>query len=648
MTKLKTMFAVGLLAAIAAGALCAQATQLVVTTNPATIRANQTFTVTVEAQDAGNVLDTGYTGNVSLSINSGPGALGGTVMVAATAGVATFNNMTLDTIGAVVLAADDAVTPLTQGLSTSISVTADRFIITTQPVNTVAGVAIANIVVEARDGNGNTDTSFTGMVTASLSSGTGTLSGTTAVAAAAGVTTFSTLSINLIGTKELTFTSAPLTAGISTTFSITPAGNDSVRFVQEPTNAATGAAITPAITVELIDQFGNRTTSTASITLAIGANPGTSTLTGGAATAAVAGLATFAAVSLNNAGTGYTLVASSGALTTDTSATFNITVTPTPTILVTGALTGFTTTGVSVPSAQQSYNVSGTNLTANISISPPAHFQISLVGGGGFAATDPIVLTQAGGTVASTQIFVRYNPTNTSTPHTGNITHTSTGATAQNQAVSGTIAAPAAAALSAGTGNPGAQNASPGSTRTSVVFRVAETGGGSAFTLTSVSASILTVNNTAGVAIARIASISLVRGATVLGTITNGGTGWSVAADTVTVAFTGLSTSVNPSTSADFAVRINFNGATVPTPNPRYSGSVASTQINGGASITGATVTGGQITLAESLPDDPFADEDDDASNSCNLSTRGGPAWPLALGAVLVALVLMRRRSASR
>lgn len=648
MTKLRMLFAVSLLAVIAAGAASAQATKLVVTSSPANIRANQTFTVTVEAQDAGNVLDTGYTANVSLSINSGPGALGGTTTVAAVAGVATFNNMTLNTLGAVVLAADDAVTPLTQGLSSSINVTADRLVITTQPVNTVAGAAIANIVVAARDGNGNTDASFTGMVTATLSSGTGTLSGTASVAAAAGVATFSNLSINLIGAKQLTFSSAPLTADISSSFNITPAANDAVRFVQEPSNAATGAAITPAITVEIIDQFGNRTTSTANVSLAIGANPGGSTLTGGGATAAVAGLATFSAVSLNNAGTGYTLIASSGALTTDTSATFNITVTPTPTILVTGSLTGFTTTGVSVPSTQQSYNVSGSNLTANISISPPAHFQISLVGGGGFAPTDPIVLTQTGGTVASTQIFVRYNPTNTSTPHNGNIAHTSTGATAQNQAVSGTIAAPAAAVLSAGTGNPGAQNASPGSTRTAVVFRVTETGGGSAYTLTTVSASIATVNNAAGVAIARIASVSLVRGGTVLATITNGGTGWSVAADTVTVAFTGLSTSVNPSTSADFAVRINFNGATVPTPNPRYSGSVASTQVNGGASITGTTVTGGQITLAESLPDDPFADEDDDEGNSCNLSTRGGPAWPLALGLVFGALVLTRRRQAKQ
>lgn len=317
----------------------------------------------------------------------------------------------------------------------------------------------------------------------------------------------------------------------------------------------------------------------------------------------------------------------------------------TPTISVVGTLTAFSTTGVSIPSAQQSYNVSGSNLTANITITPPTHFQISTTGGGGFTPTNPITLIQTGGTVASTQIFVRYNPTNTSTPHTGNITHASTGATTQNQAVSGNIAAPAAAALSAGSGNPGAQNANPGSTRTALVFRVTETGGGTAYTVTSVSVTVATTNNAAGAAVARIASVTLRRGGTLLGTVTNGGAGWSVVGDNVTVAYTGLSSAVNPATSADFTVSITFTGAAIPTPAPRYVTSVASTGVNGGTAITGTLVSGGQITLAESAPEDPFA-EDEDEDDSCDLSTRGGPAWPLALAVALMSVFALVRRRA--
>lgn len=629
-----------LLMSALSGSLAAQATKLVIVTQPTTVRANQTFTIVVEGQDAGDVLDTGYTSQVTLSIASGPGTLGGTFQVNAVAGVATFSNLTLNTIGDVTIDADDGA--LTPDTSTAIAITADRLVITTQPTTTTAGAAIASIVVAARDGLGNTDTNFTGSITVTKTNGTGTLGGTTSVGATAGVATFSNLSINLIGSdKELTFASAPLTSAVSNQFTINPAADDEVRFVQEPSNAQAGVAISPAITVEIIDQFGNRTTSTAQIGLAIGVNPGGSILTGGGLTAAVAGLATFAGVSLNNAGTGYTLIASSTGLTSDTSATFNITAAPTPTISIVGSLTAFSTTGVGVPSTEQSYNVSGTNLTGNISIVPPTNFQISLSGGGGFTPTNPITLTQAGGTVASTQIFVRYNPT-TGGSHNGNIAHSSSGATTQNQAVSGSIAAPAAGSLSASPSNPGSQSASPGSSRTGLVFRVTETGGSSPFTVTGVSVTIATTNNAGGAAINRISSVSLRRGGTTLGTVTNPSAGFVVVGNNVTVNYTGLSSAVSAGLSADFSIIITFTGASVPAPAPIYQASIQTSGVNGGVSVTGTAATGGLITLSENAPGDPFAEEDDDSS--CDLSTGGGPAWPLVLAISMLAVAALRRR----
>src|SRR6185503_10505047 len=73
------------------------------------------------------------------------------------------------------------------------------------------------------------------------------------------------------------------------------------------------------------DAFGNTvTSSTASITVAIGTNPGGGTLSGSATVAASSGVATFSTLSIDKSGTGYTLAATSGSLTSATSASFNI------------------------------------------------------------------------------------------------------------------------------------------------------------------------------------------------------------------------------------------------------------------------------------------------------------------------------------
>src|SRR5207237_239277 len=67
------------------------------------------------------------------------------------------------------------------------------------------------------------------------------------------------------------------------------------------------------------------TSSTASITVAIGANPGGGTLSGTTTAAAVAGVATFSNLSIDKSSPGYTLTAASGALTGASSVAFNVT-----------------------------------------------------------------------------------------------------------------------------------------------------------------------------------------------------------------------------------------------------------------------------------------------------------------------------------
>lgn len=109
----------------------------------------------------------------------------------------------------------------------------------------------------------------------------------------------------------------------------------------------------------------------------------------------------------------------------------------TPTISLTGSLTGFGNQVINSASAEQSYSVSGAYLTSNILITPPAGFEISTGTGVAFTPTSPITLVPASGIVAATTIYVRFKP-NAVTSFSGNIAHTSTGALQQDMAVTGT------------------------------------------------------------------------------------------------------------------------------------------------------------------------------------------------------------------
>ncbi|MDZ7379745.1 MAG: DUF2341 domain-containing protein, partial [candidate division KSB1 bacterium] len=172
-------------------------------------------------------------------------------------------------------------------------------------------------------------------VTVAFTTGTNeegaTLSGTTTVNInwATGRATFTDLSVNLVGSYQLTATTniTGVSSTNSTAFSVSAGAATKLAFSVQPSNTAGGAIITPAIKVQVQDAGGNLVTSaTNPITLAIGTNPSGGTLSGTLTVAAVGGEATFSDISINKAGTGYTLTASATGLTGATSASFNITV----------------------------------------------------------------------------------------------------------------------------------------------------------------------------------------------------------------------------------------------------------------------------------------------------------------------------------
>jgi hypothetical protein len=290
--------------------------------------------VTVVVEDSnGNTVPTAVN-PVTLTLVGGTGLLG-TLSVIPKNGIATFNNLSVSNAGIYTLAATS--TGLVPATSVAFTISAPgggapvaaKLAFLQQPSNATAGVTIAPAVTVAiEDSNGNTVTGASNPVTVALTSGTG-LAGTLTVTPQNGVATFSTLSVNNAGTYTLATTTPGLTPATSTGFTISAAGGGTpppapatkLAFSQQPSNASTGATITPAVTVVLQDSNGNTvTTATNPVTLALGGGTGL----GGTLTATPQnGVATFNNLSVSIAGT-YTLSATSTGLTSATSKSFTI------------------------------------------------------------------------------------------------------------------------------------------------------------------------------------------------------------------------------------------------------------------------------------------------------------------------------------
>src|SRR5439155_1725373 len=311
------------------------ASQLVFSVQPSATTAGAAITPAVQltAEDAQGNTAAQFTGNVTVALgtNLGGGTLSGTTTIGAVGGVAAFNNLSIDKAGTgYTLAASSA--SLTGATSAPFTITpgsASQLVFTVQPTSTTAGATITPAVqVTVQDAQGNTATGFSGNVTAAIGTnpGGGALAGTTTVAAAGGVATFPGLSINKAGAGyTLTVSATGVTGATSAAFSITPGSATQLAITVQPTNTAAGASITPAVQVTAQDGLGNTDpTFTGNVTVALGANPGGGTLAGTASVAAVSGVATFSNLSINKAGSGYTLTAAATGPAGMTSTPFDV------------------------------------------------------------------------------------------------------------------------------------------------------------------------------------------------------------------------------------------------------------------------------------------------------------------------------------
>lgn len=201
-----------------------------------------------------------------------------------------------------------------------------KLVFTTQPTSINAGQSLPAVQVSIEDALGNVEQGVSTPITIALGNNPGSdvLSGTLTETALNGVATFAGLGLRKAGTRYTLVASGSALTAISNSFNVNAGPPTSLVFTSEPTSAAAGKTL-PAVQVTAEDASGNLVTSPTSITIAVSANPGGSTLSGTLTENTVAGVATFADLSLNLPGTGYTLAASSPGTATATSSPFNIT-----------------------------------------------------------------------------------------------------------------------------------------------------------------------------------------------------------------------------------------------------------------------------------------------------------------------------------
>lgn len=285
---------------------------------------------------------------LAISNNAGPGA---TLSVTtnplnAVGGIASFSGVKLDKtgIGYTLLASATSLTSTTSSSFNISSGPATKLVIT--GLSTQSAGATQSITITAKDASGNTTSSYNGdkeLIFSGANASPGPVvsyptiadkSGTAKAFGSATIVTFvngvATVSLKLYKaeTASITATDGTISADADRlSVTVSSSTGTQLTFTTQPGNGVSLAALSPQPVVKILDAYGNVATgATNAITLAIGNNPNSGTLS---ATSnplnASSGVASFSSVNINKAGTGYTLTASASGLTGATSSSFNIT-----------------------------------------------------------------------------------------------------------------------------------------------------------------------------------------------------------------------------------------------------------------------------------------------------------------------------------
>ncbi len=263
-----------------------------------------------------------------------------------------------------------------------------------------------------------------------------------------------------------------------------------------------------------------------------------------------------------------------------TAATATVTATPT-------TLTAFTAV-VGTPSTTQTVTVGGTTLTADVVVTAPTGYEVSLSATTDFASS--VTVAQTAGTAANTLVYVRLTGAAVGA-FAGNLTVASTGATTANVAVVGTVTAVAAPTptITSFTPDSGPVGTAVTVTGTNFTGATGATLNGTAVTnFVVVSATSVTFDVPAGAT----------SGAIVV--TTAGGTATSLTTFTVAAAITALSPNAQVAGGPDVVLTITGTGFT-PTSTVNFN-SVSYTQTSSTATTLTVTIPASALTTAGSFP----------------------------------------------
>ena len=302
------------------------AIKYIVSSSGGSLVAGSSVTITAQLADAGNN-SISAAGKVVTWSSAGGGSLASPTSITDASGIATVVFTTSATAGTVhtVTGTDaDNVTGTSSDITT-IAGSASKVVFVQQPSDATAGATISpSVTVQLQDTNGNNISTSGILIEMALSSGTGTLNGTTLKSTdAGGLATFNDLSIDLAGSKNLTASSGGLTSAVSNAFAISAGTAAKVVFVQQPSDTTAGDTISPSVTVQLQD-INDNNVSNSGVPITMALSSGTGVLSGTSPqTTDAGGLATFSDLSINLTGA-KNLTASSAGLTSAVSNTFTI------------------------------------------------------------------------------------------------------------------------------------------------------------------------------------------------------------------------------------------------------------------------------------------------------------------------------------
>ena len=324
--------------------LAAAAANLVFVQQPVSTTAGATISaVSVRLTDSGGNPVSGI--SVTLTVQIGSGTLGGTVtMTTDVTGNATFNDLVIQTAGAYQLRATaGALFALSSLFKITPATGANITVFDGNGQTAPVGMSYASpLRASVTDAFGNPIANAPVTFTAPASGASVTFAGSATVA-----TDFSGLATSPMATANQISGMFQVSAAVAgatqpATFNLTNAAGTAniLVFVQQPTDTPAGQAITPPVTVQLQDSFGNKV-SMAGVNVTIQASPVTGRFRtlGGTLTQPTnaAGLATFATLSLSQVGR-YTLSAQASGITSATSNQFTITAGAAATIQATGGM----------------------------------------------------------------------------------------------------------------------------------------------------------------------------------------------------------------------------------------------------------------------------------------------------------------------